>query len=34
MSPGFLGWLGERLVAAARHLTPAGEPLFAQVSPK
>jgi GNAT superfamily N-acetyltransferase len=25
--------LGRRLVAAARHLTPAGEPLFAQVSP-
>jgi GNAT superfamily N-acetyltransferase len=25
--------LGRQLVAAARHLTPAGEPLFAQVSP-
>jgi GNAT superfamily N-acetyltransferase len=25
--------LGRRLVAAARHLTPAGEPLFAQVAP-
>ncbi|HWC41666.1 MAG TPA: GNAT family N-acetyltransferase [Actinomycetota bacterium] len=25
--------LGQLLVAAARHLTPAGEPLFAQVSP-
>ena len=25
--------LGRRLVAAARHLTPPGEPLFAQVAP-
>ena len=33
MGAPFLGWLGGRLVAAARHLTPPGEPLFAQVAP-
>jgi hypothetical protein len=44
MGPAFLTWLGARLgsrpgsldvvlTAAGRHLTPLGEPLFAQVAP-